>query len=213
MQSLTKCAALAAVIVLGACSDELDEDSIDQELLPAGWSAIDINTSGGTSDYDATTGSLDLTSSGGAINNASDSVRFVYRPWSGDGVVVARLSGLEPGTDWSAGGVMIRQSTASNSPHASLLAFSSGKLHFRYRTTAGGATSTSGPASGYVAPQWLKVQRVGNVFNGFVSGDGRSWTPVGSTNVSIGMTDPVLVGVVAFRGGTAPIAASFDAIS
>lgn len=203
----------AAVSVAGACTDEVDHDSLDQGLVPAGWSETDINTTGGSTAYDAGTGRLTLTTNGSAINAATDNFRFVYRPWTGDGVVVARIAGLTPGTDWSAGGVMIRQSTAANAAHASMIAFSSGKLHFRYRTSAGGSTSTSGPASGYPAPQWLKVQRVGNVFNGFVSADGQAWTPIGTANVSIGMTEPVLVGIVAFRGGTAPIDATFDGVS
>ncbi|HEY5934313.1 MAG TPA: endonuclease/exonuclease/phosphatase family protein [Kofleriaceae bacterium] len=201
----------AAIGVAGACTDDTGHETLDQEIVPAGWSELDINASGGSTAYDASTGTLALTTSGGAVSATADSFRFVYRPWTGDGVVIARLAELTPGTDWSAGGVMIRQSTASNAAHASMIAFSSGKLHFRYRSSAGGGTSTSGPTSGHLPPQWLKVQRVGNVFQGFVSGDGQAWTSIGST--SIAMTGPVLVGIVAFRGGTAPIDATFDGIS
>ncbi len=42
-------------------------------------------------------------------------------------------------------------------------------------------------------PYWVKIERMGDTFTGYVSADGSSWSLIGTTSVV--MTDPVCIGL------------------
>ena len=112
----------------------------------------------------------------------ADRFHFVHQPMTGDGSVVARVSGQEPSHDWAKAGVMIKQSTASGSPYAAILVTPRNGVRFQadFRTDIGG--------SGRTAPLWLKLTRSGTTIIGYESADGTTWTEVGSVSLSLPQT-------------------------
>jgi hypothetical protein len=135
------------------------------------------------------------------VYSTADAFHYVYQPWTGDGVIIARVDAIAAngGTDAGAG-VMFRQSvTDAGSPLAAMLVFSSTKAKFRTRTTSGASVASTGPSSGDGPPRWVKLTRTGNHFAGFTSTDGSSWTSIGSADVA--MPSTLWVGLAGFREG------------
>lgn len=84
----------------------------------------------------------------------SDDFRFVYQDLTGDGEIVANITGLTipAGAGRSQAAVMIREKLTGDSIHASMMISTDGKAKFRRRTTEGGLTSSDGPSIGTTYP-------------------------------------------------------------
>jgi hypothetical protein len=139
--------------------------------------------------------------SGTDIEDNSDLFHYVYQPLSGNGTIVARVTGIQPTSPWAKGGVMIRESLAPNSTHAMVVLTPAHGIAFQRRVTTGGDTSHTGGAN-VVAPYWVKVVRTGNTFTGYSSSDGVTWTLVGSDTIS--MAANVYMGL-ALSSGNNPV--------
>jgi regulation of enolase protein 1 (concanavalin A-like superfamily) len=157
--------------------------------LPAPWRHQDIGAVGvsGAAAFASTTNTFSIKGAGADIWGTADAFHYAYRPMTGDGVVVARVASVQNTNAWTKGGVMIRETLDPSSPHAVMLASSSKGLAFQRRTATGGvSTSTAGAL--VAAPQWVKLERVGNTFNAYASTDGVSWTLVGTDAVPMAAT-------------------------
>jgi regulation of enolase protein 1 (concanavalin A-like superfamily) len=172
-------------------------------LGPRPWTSQDIGAvgvAGSTSKFSEA--DLSVSGAGANIAGTSDSFRFVSTPLSGDGEVVAQVISLSSTDPSAKAGVMIRETTATNSTHA-MMVFTPGGLSFQRRTTTGGTTSTT---SGGTAPNpaWVKVVRQGSTFKGYSSSDGMHWTSVGSATIT--MASSVQAGVVVTSHSTSALA-------
>jgi len=142
-----------------------------------------------------------LTGSGTDIWNNGDQFHYAYKTLSGDGSMVARVVSIGAGTNtWAKGGVMIRQSLAAGSTHAymPITANSDGTAgngaSFQRRLTTDGGSSNSDSGTKVAPPYWVKIERKGNAFSGYISPDGQTWTQLGTAQ-TIAMTDPVYIGL------------------
>lgn len=165
---------------------------------PQIFTGVDIGT--------ATTGSWSqdgevhtIEGSGTDIWQASDGFRFVYLEASGDCTITARVTSLENTHAHAKASVMFRNSLAANSryAHAVVKPVSPSFLAFDTRATDG-ATAVGGNASQATplpgAPAWVRVTRVGNLFTGYYSLDGVTYTQMG-TATTITMNSTVYVGL------------------
>ncbi len=155
--------------------------------LPSGWMSSDVGraTLAGSTTVNGTT--YTMKGSGVDIWGAADAFHYAYRPFTGDGGLVARVAMVSGSQPWAKVGVMIRASTAASSPHAFMLVSLGKGLAFQRRTTAAGVT-TSTSAGAYTAPRWVKLARTGNVITASVSADGTRWTMVGADTVVLPAT-------------------------
>jgi hypothetical protein len=157
------------------------------QTLPDGWSTTDIGNVGAAGSANGADGSFTVTGSGADIWGTVDAFRFAYRPFSGDGSIVARVTSVDWVNDWTKAGVMMRETLATNARHALMLVSANKGLAFQRRPTAGGTSlSTSGGAGN--APYWIRLARNGNTFTGDVSLDGTTWTTVGSQTIAMAAT-------------------------
>lgn len=157
-------------------------------LPPIGFSSQDINTGfSGSNCYDSATDTHTIQGSGTDIWNSSDGFRYVYEPFGGNGEMVARVTALSQTHPWAKAGVMMRETLNSNSKHASVFITPSNGAAFQYRENTGG---TSSHISGGTAntPYWVKLERIGDVFNAYKSADGNNWNFIGSQTVSMSTT-------------------------
>ena len=92
-------------------------------------------------------------------------------------------------SDYSRAGVMIRETTAANSPQVSLM------LHDTYASARLQSRVSAGAGTGEItfptlinSPYWLRLERSGNTITGLISPTGAagSWSVVGSANVTMG---------------------------
>jgi regulation of enolase protein 1 (concanavalin A-like superfamily) len=161
--------------------------------LPSPWVAADVGLVGvaGTSAHSS--GTFTLQGSGAEIQFNEDAFRFVYQAASGDCSITARVTGLVNTHHWAKAGVMIRESLADGSRHASVLvspngSYTVGRYHRSTANTATVVATQSAPL-----PEWVRVTRVGNTFTFYVSTNGTSWTSIGNFNIS--MSSNVLIGL------------------
>ncbi len=144
-------------------------------------------------------GSIVMNAIGTDIWNNGDQFRFAYKSLSGDGTMVARVDAIFNSNVWAKGGVMIRQNVQPGSVHAFMPITPGGTsagngASFQRRLTANGASSNNDSTSLVAAPYWVKIERKGTSFSGYISPDGKTWTQLGTAQ-TITMTDPVLIGL------------------
>jgi len=96
--------------------------------------------------------------------------------------------------------VMIRQSIEPGSVHAFMPITPGGSgagngASFQHRLVAAGdSTNNDNTGAVVAAPYWVKLERKGNAFSGFISPDGVTWTQLGTAQ-TVPMTGPVLIGL------------------
>ncbi len=165
----------------------------ESEALTGGWKHLDIGAV-------AVKGSAAL--DGGVFTlrgtldtwGTNDGFHFVWQPWRGDGQIVARVLTVENTLNHAKAGVMFRESLAADAKHAQACVTPVDGTQFLVRPQTGGKTAaaTTGRDKGRL-PYWAKLVRSGDTFSGFESADGREWTLVGSTNMT--MSAQVYVGL------------------
>src|SRR5262245_37348398 len=180
--------------------------------VPTGWAHADIGAVPIAGDAIENGGAFTLTGAGADIWGNADALHYAYATLNGDGTIVARVASIpQEVNSWVKAGVMIRASVSADSPHAFMLASAARGTAFQRRAVAGDVTtSTAGTAS--TAPQWMKIERSGQLFSAYESADGLNWTLVGTDTIAMPQT--VLVGLAVTSHTTgASATCSFDAVS
>ena len=95
---------------------------------------------------------------------------------------------------------MFRATMNSNSANAFVYLREGGATGFQTRAVAGGGTSVT-PGNWVTHPYWLRLARMGNEFEAFVSPDGAQWWSVGSTNINMPETISIGLAVTSRRRG------------
>jgi regulation of enolase protein 1 (concanavalin A-like superfamily) len=160
----------------------------DAQSLPSPWVGTDIGAPLLTGSGSVSSGTFTLVGSGSDIGGSSDQFFFVYQPVQGDTEIVARVASLEGPNDWSKAGVMIRASLTGNSQNVLVTASVGKGWMFTRRLSVGASTLSNRPMLPGVAPGWVRLVREGNLFSGYYSVDGSSWTLLGSDTISMGST-------------------------
>jgi uncharacterized repeat protein (TIGR01451 family) len=179
--------------------------------LPSPWNSKDVGslaTPGGTGNG---TNKFILAGSGADIWGTSDAFRYLYQLGSGDCSVVARVVSVQSTDPWAKAGVMIRESLAANSSHASTFLTPSNGTAFQFRSGTGAA---SGNVNSTVvsAPYWVKIVRTGNVFASYSSATGSTWAFIGSQTIPMASTVYIGLAVTSHNDGIL-CTAVFDNIS
>jgi hypothetical protein len=170
--------------------------------LPAGWTDQDINgpAIAGSAARNAGTGVWAVNGSGNGIGGTSDQFHFVCTNLTGDGSLVARVTRVET-TGPAKVGVMLRGSTGHNSPYAYVFQ-GTNTASFEARNSAGASASSVGMAANS-PPRWVKLTRVGDMFSGYTSTDGSTWTLLGTRTIAMGTV--VKAGLAVTAGNNAAL--------
>ncbi len=123
-----------------------------------------------------------------AAEGTAESGRFIHQQRTGDGTIIARIRGGNPSQSGARFGVMVRSSLATNSPMAAVVASSSTSSGTRamHRPTAGAETvvpAGNGNGNTLIAPGWVRLTRMGNLFVSEASSDGATWTLLASQSL------------------------------
>jgi len=137
-------------------------------------------TLAGSANFVASTGVYTVAASGSDIWGTSDQFNYLSQAYSGNGTIVADVTGISSTNTYSKAGVMFRDTTNSNAMFADVVVSAAQGIMFQYRTSTGG---TCGSVAGAAlnAPVWLELTRSGNNFSAYYSTDGATWTQIGST--------------------------------
>jgi hypothetical protein len=172
--------------------------------LPLPWTSVDIGTGmlAGSATYAAGT----FTQAGsGVIGSTSDKFRFTYQTLTGDGEIIARISGLQDTGTSSRVGVMIRNSLAANSMQVFMGLTGSSSYRWTRRTVTGGNTSTTNSSTGTVPNTWVRLVRSGNIMTAYKSTNGTTWTTVGSTTNATIFSSTCYIGLAIGSGSDTTI--------
>ncbi|HEY0947494.1 MAG TPA: chitobiase/beta-hexosaminidase C-terminal domain-containing protein [Opitutaceae bacterium] len=182
---------------------------VGQAPLPAPWMQTDIGrvTPPGGAAYDNATGAFTNAGAGADIEGAADAFHFVYQPLDGDITLTARIASLTPTHPWAKAGLMIREGLEAGAANAMMAVTAASGAIFQRRLEAGGGTMGTVDSGAGGAPQWLRVQRMGDSITGYRSADGIQWTQVGPTLMT-GSTAPVYVGLAVTSHADGTLAAA-----
>ena len=153
-------------------------------------------------------GTWTIDGGGTDVYGTSDKFRFAHQASTGDVDIRVRVRTLEDTNTWTKAGVMIRESLSADARNAFMLVSPEQGRAFQARVTAGGTTTRTLAGAGR-APVWLRLVRQGNLFTGYLSTDGASWTSTGQATIS--MAAQVYVGLaVTSRANTDLATATFS---
>jgi len=171
----------------------------------SGWTSADIGAiaPGWT---EAASNGFAVHAAGADVWNRSDQFRFVYRPLTGDGVVIARVGRLDYVQAWTKAGLMIRESLSPDSKHSFVLLSGTQGLALQGRRATGDLASLVGMAPWGAAPVWLKLERQGSTLTGSYSSDGVTWYAIGRDTIAMNAT--VYIGVALTSSAPAAYAAA-----
>ncbi len=179
--------------------------------VPLPWMTQDIGTVGLSGTAGFTNSVFTLVGAGGDIQGTADAFRFVYVTTTGDCTITARVVSVQNIDPWSKAGVMIRQSLDAGAANAFVAVTPSNGVTWQYRSSAGGNTSWN-QTTGLSAPYWVKLVRSGNIFTGYRSPDGVTWTPQGTNTFT--MTSTVYVGLALTSHNSSSLGiATFDNVT
>ncbi len=142
----------------------------DPAALPTSWSNYDVGGPAEPGNATFKNGAWVVGGGGGGITGRFDQFQFAYRGLGGDGEVTAHVIEQSSKIAQAKAGVMLRDGRGAASLFAMMFVSPDGSVHFRYRGAKGDVPSEvlyKGPAT------WMKVGRLGNVFTGYASGDGK----------------------------------------
>ncbi len=144
---------------------------------------------------------MDVTASGAGISGTSDQFTFTYQSCTNDFDVRVRVASLRFASVWTRAALMARDGLSTNAMFAASVATPGpAGCHFESRESIGAGTTMAGSFPVNYPDTWLRLRRVGNVFDGFASLDGTSWEYLGTS--AIAMSNVVNVGFALTAGNS-----------
>lgn len=142
--------------------------------------------------------------SGADIWGTADEFHFAHRLLTGDGDLIARVTGLTNTDPWAKAGLMIRESLAPGSRFALMMMTPGANgASFHYRTATGGNAAPNNSGDNVsTLPRWLKITRRGNVITGYQSANGVTWTLRDSVTLALPATIHAGLAVASHKDGT-----------
>ncbi len=178
--------------------------------LPSGWSTSDIGSVTPLGNATYNNGTFSLNGSGDDIWNNNDAFRFAYQNVSGNVRITAKVNSVSNTNAWAKAAVMIRDGIGSNAINSMIAVTPAQGVSFQNRTTTGGASTNNAVAG--TAPEWLRLERVGNTITAFRSEDGTSWAQVGTSTLAFGASALVGLALTSHNNGTSA-AATFSNVT
>jgi hypothetical protein len=169
-------------------------------MLGSGWIWTSLSSVPGTSATYNTNGASNTLTSYESLTTTPDAGGFVYRTFTGDAEIFARVNQQSDTSPTSLGGVALRETL--NAGACGVVVGFSGSTGVRLVWRA----INSGPVfattnSVFTGPGWLRLRRTGNVFSAAYRSDSGFWQPIGAAQ-TIAMNSTAYGGLAAAGGAT-----------
>ncbi|MES2476596.1 MAG: LamG-like jellyroll fold domain-containing protein [Verrucomicrobiota bacterium] len=179
---------------------------------PTPWTTADIGPVGlaGSAGFDA--GTYTVVGSGVDIWDTQDSFHYVSQTLTGDGEIRARVTSLTNTDPWAKAGVMIRDGSGAGAANAYMMSTAGNGFSFQWRAVASGVSNSTVAAGNPNPNNWVRLVRSGNLFTGYRSADGVTWTL--QTTATVTMGSSVSVGLAVTSHNNSQLnTATFDNVS
>jgi hypothetical protein len=132
------------------------------------------------------TNGLNVVAAGSDIGGQSDQFNLSYQIWFGDFDIALEVVALSPSDAWAKAGLMAREALTPGSRFAAALATPSVTgCFFEWRDPVSSQANLTGRFPVNYPNTWLRLKRAGNLFSGFASYDGLTWTLLGTATISL----------------------------
>jgi len=175
-------------------SDARTPDVRTPEAKASEWSSKDIGGVTVPGTFSNNGGLMTVSGAGEDIWGAKDQFHYSYLPIVGDGALTVRVAGETLTSRHAKAGIMIRETLSEDAPNvfATICPGRNGTALQSRSATAGATATLTGPDT-IATPYWLRLTRVGDVFTGYLSPDGTTWTEYGT--VAVPMDEKVYIGL------------------
>jgi len=153
----------------------------ESNALPDPWKSVDCRAGSGSDLLPAGSSSckdgvFTLNGSGNNLFVGFQQFHYVYRPFSGDGEMVVRLTSFNGVHPQAKAGIQIREGLNGFYKYAAMSIWPNGTYEFEWNESG----SMSNGAGIWIekekkGPHWLKLERKGNKFIGYHSDDAKNW--------------------------------------
>ncbi|HEX9047093.1 MAG TPA: LamG-like jellyroll fold domain-containing protein, partial [Verrucomicrobiae bacterium] len=183
---------VVSAVNAGGESANSSQVSASSLTLPSPWSTADIGAVGVAGSAVYSNLIYTVKGSGADTWGTGDQFRYVYQTGGTNCSITTKVLSVSNSNGSAKGGVMIRETLATNSTDYLVDVMATNGVESIWRTTTGGSCS-SVVASKLYAPYWVRVTRSGSKFTSYRSPNGTTWTPM-STN-TITMANSVYIGL------------------
>jgi hypothetical protein len=162
----------------------------------APWTCADIGTPApaGSQAFDPNNGTWTINAGGADITGTADQFRFIQRPLSGDGSIIAHVTSQTNTSSNAKAGLMLRASTDPGAPNYAVLVSPGAGIKVQVRKTQGGSTAKLANPAG-TTPAYLKITRSGTILTAYTSADGVTWTLITGSTVTLVLGSAPLQGL------------------
>jgi outer membrane protein assembly factor BamB len=169
---------------------------------PAGWTCQDIrNPAPGSESLSG--GVLNVTAAGAGVHGTGDQFRFISQPVGGDTQITTAVLSQSVQGNTPQAGLMLRQSGDATSPFYAVEEYPNDLLEnlplptvrIWYRTSFGGNAIQANLIYPTQYPQYLAIQRVGNLFSAAMSTDGVNYQLIPGSQASVVMPYTLMSGL------------------
>ncbi len=172
----------------GLESSPASANAVAQAQATSGLQSVDIGATPSGSTTVVTPGSdFNVTAGGPGVAGTADGFRYIYQSQTGDFDVKVQVSSLSVAGNYATAGILARTALTTTSPDVYMSA-SPVNYRFKERATDGGVNNIATGGSVSFPNAWVRLSRVGNVFTGYYSANGTSWTTLSSINLSLPTT-------------------------
>jgi hypothetical protein len=167
---------------------------------PTGLQSVGIGETPAGSTTVVTAGSAYNVSAGGpGVTGTTDGFQFIYEPQAGNFDVKVQVQSITVAGNYATAGIMARSTLDASSANVYMSA-SPVNYRFKDRTSEDGTTNVVAGGASSFPGAWVRLQRVGNVFNGYSSADGVHWTLV--STLTLALPDTVYLGLAVASNDT-----------
>ncbi|CAN5256511.1 hypothetical protein BH11PLA2_BH11PLA2_11050 [soil metagenome] len=163
------------------------------EGAPDGFQSTNVGLQAytGHTSYNSAADQWTVSGSGNDIWNAADQFQFAWKYLSGDGTIIARVTGIDSTNTNAKAGVMIRESLSEDSRHASTFSQYGAAAQMVYRTSTAGSAASVNNGSNTFVPRWVRLTKSGNSITSQYSTSTSttpptSWTTISTKTVNVG---------------------------
>ncbi len=164
-------------------------------FVASAYASVAVGSPAATGGQIVSSNGLVITSTGAAIGGSRDQFQFACKTVSSNFDVSVRVASLGLSDTWSKAGLMARETVTPGSRFAAALATPAiNGCFFEWRDPASATNQAGGSFPDNYPNTWLRLSRVGNLFSGYASYDGQTWTLLASQTIT--MSNQLYLGFV-----------------